>query len=123
MELIKELQDATPDEAIEALKPESKQLYATTYMQGSSMDSANPKKSIPDGAKLTVRTVFDETKISGKVVLVQLDGSSEPTVKELQIDGNVKLLVPWNDRYEVIKISGDYKIIGYITEYTVSLVR
>ena len=92
-------------------------------MRGSSMESRNPRKTIPDGAQLTVRHVSDESQISGKVVLIELGDSKEPVVKEIQIDGENKYLVPWNERYEVIKLTGRYKILGYVTEFLVTLSR
>lgn len=123
LDLFKDLQDATNPEDIEMMNEGPKQRYITSIMRGSSMESGNPKKSIPDGAKLTVRTIFDEEKISGKVVLIEIGDSKEPTVKEIQIDGDSKFLVPWNERYDVIKLTGRYKIIGYITDVTISLSR
>lgn len=123
LDLFKDLQDATNPDDIDTLHEEQQPRYITAVMRGSSMESSNPKKSIPDGAKLTVRTIFDESKISGKVVFIELDDSKEPTIKEIQVDGDSKFLVPWNERYDVIKLSGKYKIIGYVTEMTVSIAQ
>lgn len=123
LDLFKDLQDAINPEDIDTLHEEPKQRYVTAFMHGSSMESSNPKKSIPDGARLTVRTVFDEARISGKVVLVELENSKNQTIKEIQVDGDIKYLIPWNERYEVIKLTGKYKIIGYVTEVTISLSR
>lgn len=123
LDLFKDLQDATNPDDIDTLHEEQQPRYVTAVMRGSSMESSNPKKSIPDGAKLTVRTIFDESKISGKVVFIELDDSKEPTIKEIQVDGDSKFLVPWNERYDVIKLSGKYKIIGYVTEMTVSIAQ
>ena len=44
-------------------------------------------------------------------------------MKEIQVDGENKYLIPWNERYEVIKLTGDYKILGYVTDFFVSLNR
>ena len=123
LELFKDLQDAINPEDIDHMHKEPHQRYITAFMRGSSMESSNPKKSIPDGARLTVRVIFEESQISGKVVLIELGDSKEPVVKEIQVDGENKYLIPWNERYEVIKLTGDYKILGYVTDFFVSLNR
>jgi SOS-response transcriptional repressor LexA len=87
-------------------------------MIGSSMESDNSKKNIPDGSEVVILTDVDGKNLNGKAVYVKIDGVNDPIIKELQIDGPNTYLVPWNQRYEVIKITGNYEIIGYAHKVT-----
>lgn len=93
----------------------------TVEMSGNSMEGSDPKRCIPSGSKLTVETDITNTELNGKVVYVKVGDSEVPIIKELQIDGPNTYLVPWNSRYEVIKVTDDYEIIGYVTEIRISL--
>ncbi|WP_320153002.1 helix-turn-helix domain-containing protein [uncultured Tolumonas sp.] len=90
----------------------------TVKMIGSSMESDNPKKNIPDGSEVVILTEIDGKNLNGKAVYVKIDGVDEPIIKELQIDGPNTYLVPWNQRYEVIKVTGNYEVLGYAHKVT-----
>jgi SOS-response transcriptional repressor LexA len=85
-------------------------------VRGDSMERRNGGKSIPDGAIACVEPIFDPLELNGKVVAAMLDGSDEATIKEFRIDGPNKYLIPWNDRYDVIKVNGNCRIVGYIKD-------
>ena len=69
-------------------------------MVGSSMESSNPHKNIPNGADVEVCLDIEGKNLNGKAVLVRLNDYKEPIIKELQIDGPNTYLIPWNNRYE-----------------------
>lgn len=91
----------------------------TMKMIGSSMESSNPRKNIPNGADVEICIDTDGKNLNGKAVLVRADGFDAPIIKELQIDGPNTYLVPWNDRYDVIKIDSDYEVVGYVTKVSI----
>lgn len=122
IELVSQLQDAINPQDIDALPVAPRtDKYRTVTMRGSSMESSNPKKSIPDGARLLICTDFDPEKINGLVVMVELEGMTEPTIKEIQLDGDNKYLIPWNDRFDTIRLTGNYRVIGYVRDVTITL--
>lgn len=90
-------------------------------IRGDSMEGKSPDKCIPHGSVVTVETNFDPLNLNGCVVVAMLDGSNEATVKELQLDGPNKYLVPWNERYDVIKINGNCRIVGYVKDVIIRL--
>lgn len=122
IELVSQLQDAINPQDIDTLPTAPRtDKYRTVTMRGSSMESSNPKKSIPDGARLLICTDFDPEKINGLVVMVELEGMTEPTIKEIQLDGDNKYLIPWNDRFDTIRLTGNYRVIGYVRDVTITL--
>lgn len=90
----------------------------TVKMIGSSMESDNPKKNIPDGSEVVIMTDIEGKNLNGKAVYVKIEGVDDPIIKELQIDGPNTYLVPWNQRYEVIKVMGSYEVLGYAHKVT-----
>lgn len=96
-------------------KPQS---LLTVKMIGSSMESNNPKKNIPDGSEVVIMTDIEGKNLNGKAVYVKIEGVDDPIIKELQIDGPNTYLVPWNQRYEVIKVTGSYDVLGYAHKVT-----
>lgn len=53
--------------------------------------------------------------------MVELEGMTEPTIKEIQLDGDNKYLIPWNDRFDTIRLTGNYRVIGYVRDVTITL--
>lgn len=90
-------------------------------VRGDSMDGKSSGRSIPNNAIVTVETNFDPLNLNGCVVVAMLDGSDEATIKELQIDGPNKFLVPWNERYDVIRVNGNCRIVGYVKDVIIRL--
>jgi SOS-response transcriptional repressor LexA len=90
-------------------------------VRGDSMDGKSSGRSIPNNAIVTVETNFDPLNLNGCVVIAMLDGSDEATIKELQIDGPNKFLVPWNERYDVIRVNGNCRIVGYVKDVIIRL--
>lgn len=93
----------------------------TITMNGSSMEGIHPQKSIPNGSKVIVSKNIEGKNLNGMAVLVKLGESQEPMIKELQIDGPNTYLIPWNQRYEAIKIDTDYKILGYVKKVIIDI--
>lgn len=90
-------------------------------VRGDSMDGKSSGRSIPNNAIVTVETNFDPLNLNGCVVVAMLDGSDEATIKEFQIDGPNKFLVPWNERYDVIRVNGNCRIVGYVKDVIIRL--
>jgi SOS-response transcriptional repressor LexA len=93
----------------------------TITMSGSSMEGTHPQKSIPNGSKVIVSKNIEGKNLNGMAVLVQLGEGQDPMIKELQIDGPNTYLIPWNQRYEAIKIDTDYKILGYVKKVIIDI--
>jgi SOS-response transcriptional repressor LexA len=87
---------------------------------GDSMEG-DPSKTIPDGSIVVIEPSFNISDLNGKVVLAVYKETGLPTIKEIQIDGPNKYLVPWNKRYKVIDIDGDHDIIGYVKDIIIRL--
>jgi SOS-response transcriptional repressor LexA len=115
---INSLSDIT--EWVNADESMSKNAFALR-VRGDSMDSRVSGKSIPNDAIVTVETKFDPLNLNGCVVVAMLDGSDEATIKEFQIDSPSKFLVPWNERYDVIKVNGNCRIVGYVKDVIIRL--
>ena len=90
-------------------------------VKGDSMQRKDGGKTIPEGCYAVVEPAFDHLNLNGQVVVAMLDGTNEATIKEFREDGPNKYLVPWNERYEVIKINGNCRIIGYVKDVIIRL--
>ncbi len=86
-------------------------------VKGDSMANPYGIPSIPDGSKILVDPDYGRIEdLNGKIVLIQLAGSAEPTIKKLSIDGPNMYLIPLNPSFKVIEINGDYVIKGRVTK-------
>lgn len=86
-------------------------------VKGDSMANPYGIPSIPDGSKILVDPDYGRVEdLNGKIVLIQLAGSAEPTIKKLSIDGPNMYLIPLNPSFKVIEINGDYVIKGRVTK-------
>ncbi|MBG6243371.1 MAG: helix-turn-helix domain-containing protein [Candidatus Symbiopectobacterium sp. Dall1.0] len=86
-------------------------------VKGDSMANPYGIPSIPDGSKILVDPDYGSIEeLNGKIVLIQLAGSAEPTIKKLSIDGPNMYLIPLNPSFKVIEINGDYVIKGRVTK-------
>jgi SOS-response transcriptional repressor LexA len=90
-------------------------------IKGDSMERKNGGKSIPDGSVIIVEPEFDPVLMNGRVAVAVLEGSNEATVKEFRVDGPNRYLVPWNDRYEIIKVNGNCRLVGYVKKVIIDL--
>lgn len=85
-------------------------------VKGDSMANPYGIPSIPDGSKILVDPDYDRIEdLNGKIVVIQLAGSAEPTIKKLSIDGPNVYLMPLNPSFKVIEVNGDYVIKGKVT--------
>lgn len=89
--------------------------------KGDQMTSQSDKRSIQEGAILIVEPFCDGTDVNGKIVVAKTPDSNEATVKEFVRDGESMFLSPLNNRYPVIKVDNDTKIIGIVVQLIVNL--
>lgn len=90
-------------------------------VKGDSMQRKDGGKTIPEGSIVVVDPEFDPSNLNGQVVVAVLEGSNEATVKEFREDGPAKYLVPWNERYDVIRINGSCRIVGCVKDVIIRL--
>ncbi len=67
------------------------------------MTNPNGAPSIPEGSLVVVDPDYGNTyDVNGKIVVAQIMGSTEATLKKFVIDGPIKYLVPLNPNYRVL---------------------
>ncbi|MFF6013198.1 S24 family peptidase [Rahnella sp. R3(2024)] len=85
-------------------------------VKGASMTSTGAL-SIPDGSIVIVDPEFgfiDEA--NGRIVVAQVDGSSQATIKKLEIDGPNHYLMPLNPDFKPILIDSSCKLVGVVKQ-------
>ncbi|MCX9896164.1 LexA family transcriptional repressor, partial [Klebsiella pneumoniae] len=60
-------------------------------------------------------------EVNGKIVVAQVMGSAEATLKKFVIDGPIKYLVPLNPNYRVLEVNGNCKIVGVVRQVVTDL--
>lgn len=86
-------------------------------VKGDSMANPYGVPSIPDGSKILVDPEYSRIEdLNGKIVVIQLANSTEPTIKKLSIDGPNMYLLPLNPSFKIIEVNGDYVIKGRVTK-------
>ncbi|MFS1583834.1 MAG: helix-turn-helix domain-containing protein [Candidatus Arsenophonus phytopathogenicus] len=86
-------------------------------VKGDSMANPHGSPSIPDGSKILVDPNYgDFDDLNGKIIVIQLENSKEPTIKKLSIDGPNKYLIPLNPSFKIIELEGNYTIKGRVTK-------
>ncbi len=83
-------------------------------------DSMSP--TLSEGDKIIVDATRQPE--NGQIIIVRRNDTSDATVKRYRLDGADKLLVPDNQRYEIIKINNDHEYIfcGVVVEKMTRLV-
>ncbi|HGJ5862607.1 MAG TPA: helix-turn-helix domain-containing protein [Arsenophonus nasoniae] len=78
-------------------------------------DNIYAPPSIPNRTWIIVDPDYgDFEDLNGKIILIQLENSKEPTIKKLSIDGPNKYLIPINPSFKIIELEGNYKVIGNV---------
>jgi SOS-response transcriptional repressor LexA len=90
-------------------------------MRGDSMEGKSSDKIIPNGSIVAVEANIESVDLNGKVVVAIQNGTDEAIVKELQIDGATKYLVPWNERFKISELNDRCKIVGFVKEVIIRL--
>ncbi|EPZ8358988.1 LexA family protein [Enterobacter hormaechei] len=91
-------------------------------VRGDSMTNPNGAPSIPEGSFVVVDPDYGSPhEVNGKIVVAQIVGSAEATLKKFVIDGPLKYLVPLNPNYRVMEVNGNCKIVGVVKQVVTDL--
>lgn len=91
-------------------------------VRGDSMTNPNGAPSIPEGSFVVVDPDYGSAQeVNGKIVVAQIVGSTEATLKKFVIDGPLKYLVPLNPNYRVMEVNGNCKIVGIVKQVVTDL--
>lgn len=91
-------------------------------VRGDSMTNPNGAPSIPEGSIVVVDPDYGSIyEVNGKIVVAQVMGSAEATLKKFVIDGPIKYLVPLNPNYRVMEVNGNCKIVGVVRQVVTDL--
>ncbi|EOU2324600.1 LexA family protein [Yersinia enterocolitica] len=91
-------------------------------VRGDSMTNPNGIPSIPDGSLVVVDPDFNgNDEVNGKIVVAQLDGSNEATLKKYVMDGPFRYLVPLNPNYKMLEVNGNCRIVGIVKQVIMDL--
>lgn len=91
-------------------------------VRGDSMTNPNGAPSIPEGSIVVVDPDYGSLfEVNGKIVVAQVMGSAEATLKKFVIDGPIKYLVPLNPNYRVLEVNGNCKIVGVVRQVVTDL--
>ncbi|OCJ44103.1 S24 family peptidase [Serratia sp. 14-2641] len=109
------------DEWIHTTAAVSNEAFALR-VRGDSMTNPNGSPSIPDGSLVVVDPDFDNAfQANGKIVVAQIEGSTEATIKKFTIDGPFKYLVPLNPNYRMLEVNGNCRIVGIVRQVIMDL--
>ncbi|MCW2454652.1 UNVERIFIED_ORG: SOS-response transcriptional repressor LexA [Rahnella aquatilis] len=85
-------------------------------VKGASMTSSGAL-SIPEGSIVIVDPeVGFVDEANGRIVVVQVDGSSQATIKKLEIDGPNQYLMPLNPDFKPILVDSSCKLVGVVKQ-------
>lgn len=91
-------------------------------VRGDSMTNPTGAPSIPEGSLVVVDPDYGSPyEVNGKIVVAQLLGSTEATLKKFVIDGPLKYLVPLNPNYRALEVNGNCKIVGVVRQVITDL--
>lgn len=91
-------------------------------VRGDSMTNPTGAPSIPEGSIVVVEPDFgDASQANGKIVIAQLMGSDEATIKKFVIDGPLKYLVPLNPNYRILEVNGNCRLVGLVRQVIMDL--
>lgn len=91
-------------------------------VRGDSMTNPSGAPSIPEGSLVVVdpdRMISEDA--SGKIVVAQIIGSTEATLKKYVVDGPFKYLVPLNPNYRPLEVNGNCKLVGIVRQVIMDL--
>ncbi|SFR00809.1 SOS-response transcriptional repressor LexA (RecA-mediated autopeptidase) [Enterobacter sp. kpr-6] len=91
-------------------------------VRGDSMTNPNGAPSIPEGSLVIVDPDYGGPyEVNGRIVVAQIDGSTEATLKKFVIDGPVRYLVPLNPHYRVLEVNGNCRLVGVVKQVVTDL--
>ncbi|WP_241597411.1 S24 family peptidase [Rosenbergiella epipactidis] len=91
-------------------------------VRGDSMTNPTGAPSIPEGSIVVVDPdICSPNEANGKIVVAQIEGSSEATLKKFVIDGPTKYLVPLNPNYKLLEINGNCRLVGVVRQVIMDL--
>ncbi len=91
-------------------------------VRGDSMTNPNGAPSIPEGSFVIVDPDYGSPfEVNGRIVVAQIEGSEEATLKKFVIDGPLKYLVPLNPNYRVLEVNGNCRIVGVVKQVVTDL--
>lgn len=86
------------------------------------MTNPNGTPSIPDGSLVVVDPDFGgASEANGRIIVAQLDGSNEATLKKFVIDDPFRYLVPLNPSYKMLEVNGNCRIVGVVKQVIMDL--
>nr|WP_171967263.1 S24 family peptidase [Candidatus Hamiltonella defensa] len=86
-------------------------------VNGDSMTNPQGIPTVPEGAIILVEPNYENIEdLNGKIVVLHLEGSKEPTVKKFLIDGPNIYLKSLNPAFKMIEIEGNFTIKGKVTK-------
>lgn len=91
-------------------------------VRGDSMTNPSGAPSIPEGSLVVVdpdRMMSEDA--NGKIVVAQVIGSTEATLKKYVVDGPLKYLVPLNPNYRPLEVNGNCKLVGIVRQVIMDL--
>lgn len=90
-------------------------------VKGDSMTTTGGALSIPAGSTVIVDPEFGSIdNLVGRIVIVQLGGSGEATIKKLAKDGPIYYLLPLNPAFRAIEVDQDCKVIGEVKQVIIN---
>ena len=91
-------------------------------VRGDSMTNPTGAPSIPEGSLVVVDPdCMASDDANGKIVVAQLIGSTEATLKKYVVDGPLKYLVPLNPNYRPLEVNGNCKLVGIVRQVIMDL--
>lgn len=86
-------------------------------MNGSSMLSSSAKKMILPETILIIDPETANVDLNGEIVIANTSSDRNTiTIKQFEQDGSNRYLIPWNERFDLLKIDQNVKILGYVRE-------
>lgn len=78
--------------------------------------------SIPEGSIVIVEPdIHNIADIQGKIVIAQLGGSGETTIKRLTRDGDDYYLLPFNPAFRSLRLDESCRIVGVVKQIVIDL--
>lgn len=90
-------------------------------VRGDSMTNPTGAPSIPEGSLVVVEPNSSPDEANGKIVVAQIMGSSEATLKKFVIDGPQRYLIPLNPNYRPLEVNGNCRLVGIVKQVIMDL--
>lgn len=114
------INNANADETVFATTRVSDKAFALK-VKGDSMTSSGGLLSIPEGATVIVDPEFGGIDNAvGKIIVAQLGGTGEATIKKLALDGSIYYLIPLNPSFKALEVTQDCRLIGLVRQVIIN---